>query len=193
MDLPPELRNIIYSNFYSFAERPTDLFKADPPTNDLILVCRQTYLDARCLYRHAFRRYWITTRFWTKVDSGKTIADVQKRLEILGLRNLDQIRFLEIKARFALIRVQKKLTWVHNQKYWHDEAKNIGEDSWRHHEYFFVGPSTESHHKMLDNSVHRVYNDCGKDYPMPLSEQIVWILGRFECLWKRADGIPAGQ
>ena len=173
--LPPELRNIIYSNLYSSAERPTDLFTAAPPTNALILVCRQTYLDARGLYRHAHRRYWTDTRFWVNGNSGKTIEDFQKLFEILGLRNVDQIHSLEIKAPFAWPGI--RATWVQSQRYWHSEEKQIGEDSWCHIEYFVLGRSTESQHRPQKYSDFPPYNEWEQGCSVPLSEQMVWLLG----------------
>jgi len=64
LTLIPELRNQIYEQAFAVPQTSVDLMKASPPSKALLLVCRQTYQEAKGLYNEAYRRYWNETDFF---------------------------------------------------------------------------------------------------------------------------------
>ncbi|KAK5678577.1 hypothetical protein LTS10_009021 [Elasticomyces elasticus] len=63
LTIAPELRNSIYELVFTKPPGPTDLLTATRPPDDLRLVCRQTYHEARGLWTVANRDYWPNTTF----------------------------------------------------------------------------------------------------------------------------------
>lgn len=62
--IPAELRNNIYElAFTSDQEGPIEFCKAAPPSNALLLACKQIHNEAVQIYRAAYHRYWSTSEF----------------------------------------------------------------------------------------------------------------------------------
>lgn len=75
--LPAELRNAIYE--LSFADdneanAKINLLQAKPPSNALLLTCRQANQEGKEIYRDAFRKYWTGTNFVVEQAYRPTIS-----------------------------------------------------------------------------------------------------------------------
>ncbi|KAK5678600.1 hypothetical protein LTS10_009044 [Elasticomyces elasticus] len=64
LSIAAELRNQIYELvFNEESDGPVELFKAQPPSNALLLACHAIYSEAALVYAHAYRKYWTKTAF----------------------------------------------------------------------------------------------------------------------------------
>lgn len=65
MTIPGEIRNRIYDYVFTNngGEGPVEVFKFSPPSNNIIMSCRQVYQEARELYKAAYRLYWSENDF----------------------------------------------------------------------------------------------------------------------------------
>ena len=98
LDLPPELRNIIYALVFSTPSQPqTNLLQPNPPDKTLLLSCQQIYNEANLVYKHTYRSYWNNTPFTLSLRSsieGKHTISSTLPIE----RDLRQIKNLVIIA-----------------------------------------------------------------------------------------------
>ncbi|KAK4895327.1 hypothetical protein LTR27_006670 [Elasticomyces elasticus] len=73
--LPAELRNEIYELAFTMElDKQIELFSAVPPSNSLILTCRQVCDEAAGIYRQAYRAFWTMGHFMLTVSKRELVT-----------------------------------------------------------------------------------------------------------------------
>ncbi|KAK3623555.1 hypothetical protein LTR56_021518 [Elasticomyces elasticus] len=91
LTIPPELRNAIYELIYD-SPTPTgsvQLLEASSPSEAILLVCKQTFDEAKELYKDRCQQYWRNTRF-TFSPAG---APLRLRFSETSVANIRHIHF----------------------------------------------------------------------------------------------------
>ncbi|KAK4551561.1 hypothetical protein LTR86_011092 [Recurvomyces mirabilis] len=65
LNLPPELRNIIYQHVFEItaADGPVNIFATSPPEAVILQSCRKIYNEANSLHQQICQQYWSETNF----------------------------------------------------------------------------------------------------------------------------------
>jgi hypothetical protein len=108
LNLPPELRNMIFSYVYGEAvanhiillrfktgQAGVESDKA-PPNQDSLLVCRQLYHEMKGIQAAAYRRYWMVQKFLIIAD-----RDTKKDLHFATTADLQHICHLAVHRYFS--------------------------------------------------------------------------------------------
>ncbi|KAK4950922.1 hypothetical protein LTR10_010915 [Elasticomyces elasticus] len=114
LTIAAELRNSIYELVFTKPPGPTDLLSATRPPDDLRLVCRQTYHEARGLWLAANRNYWPNTTF-TITKKAIPPHQLQTPLHLsLTPQDLSRIRTILFTARVVHFDNLRKLFTRHS-------------------------------------------------------------------------------
>lgn len=90
LELPAELRTIIWSLAFTHNDLPINLVTAFGPSSALLCTCRQIYNEAIQIYKQAYAEYWPTGRFEISYDV------TNEGLRCIGDSKLQQLNYLKI-------------------------------------------------------------------------------------------------
>ncbi|CAK1356834.1 unnamed protein product [Cercospora beticola] len=152
--LPAEMRNNIYELVYAndtSEDNEIDLLNAEPPSNALILACREIHDEATGIYKSSYREFWSQSTF--SLPYPQLRNDCQRRLQRHRSEDLHHITQFQISMKAAplggskrapTIPVYYKLVrpnvwYVYHKiegekrikRYWYYTAVRPGDHSWK--------------------------------------------------------------
>ncbi|KAK4619600.1 hypothetical protein CLAFUW4_11571 [Fulvia fulva] len=105
--IPAELRNNIYElAFTSDQEGPIEFCKAAPPSNALLLACKQIHNEAVQIYRAAYHRYWSTSEFVIDILESDLTDDEKAAIRRIHPQDVERIPSLILTNHTAAWRLE---------------------------------------------------------------------------------------